>query len=333
MPKLILGIETSCDETAAAVVKDGREILSNIIATQIPWHKAYGGVVPEIASRKHLEFINPVIKKSLEEANVTLDDIDAVAVTYGPGLVGGLLVGLSAAKALAFSRGIPLIGVNHIEGHIYANFLAFNDLETPLVCLTVSGGHTTILHIEEMGSYTIIGQTRDDAAGEAFDKISRVLGLGYPGGPAIERAAKLGDKTAYTFTKALPDELDFSFSGLKTSVINMYHNATQKGEELNIYDIAASFQESVIEVLVEKTIKAAKLKKVKNVLLSGGVASNEALREALNLACKKEGMELYFPPKVLCTDNAAMIACAGHYRYLKGKVAPWDLNADPRLGL
>ncbi len=329
----ILGIESSCDETAAAIVRDGKEILANIIATQIPWHKEYGGVVPEIASRKHLEFIIPVIKKSLAEANLSLCDLNAVAVTYGPGLVGGLLVGLSAAKALAYSRNLPLIGVNHIEGHIYANFLAYPELKPPLICLTVSGGHTTLLAITELGSYKILGQTRDDAAGEAYDKISRVLGLGYPGGPAIEKAAKEGSPTSYSFPKALADELDFSFSGLKTAVINIVHNAQQKGEKLNVNDLAASFQTAVVEVLVEKTIKAAKLMQVKNVLLSGGVASNEALRTTLNKACQKEGFKLCYPPKVLCTDNAAMIACTGYYRYLKGDRSPWDLNADPRLGL
>ncbi len=327
----ILGIESSCDETAAAIVRDGREILSNIIATQIPWHKEYGGVVPEIASRKHLEFIVPVIKKALKEANISLDELDGIAVTYGPGLVGGLLVGLSAAKALAYSRNLPLIGVNHIEGHIYANFLAYPQLKPPLICLTVSGGHTTLLAITKLGSYEILGQTRDDAAGEAYDKISRVLGLGYPGGPAIEKAAKEGS-TSYIFPKALADELDFSFSGLKTAVINLVHNAEQKEEKLNVYDLAASFQAAVIEVLVEKTIRAAKLKQVKNVLLSGGVASNEALRTALNKACQKEGLTLYYPPKILCTDNAAMIACTGYYRFLEGERAAWDLNADPRLG-
>lgn len=327
----ILGIESSCDETAAAIVRDGREILSNIIATQIPWHKEYGGVVPEIASRKHLEFIVPVIKKALKEANISLDELDGIAVTYGPGLVGGLLVGLSAAKALAYSRNLPLIGVNHIEGHIYANFLAYPQLKPPLICLTVSGGHTTLLAITKLGSYEILGQTRDDAAGEAYDKISRVLGLGYPGGPAIEKAAKEGSPS-YIFPKALADELDFSFSGLKTAVINLVHNAEQKEEKLNVYDLAASFQAAVIEVLVEKTIRAAKLKQVKNVLLSGGVASNEALRTALNKACQKEGLTLYYPPKILCTDNAAMIACTGYYRCLEGERAAWDLNADPRLG-
>lgn len=328
----ILGIESSCDETAAAIVKDGREILSNIIATQIPWHKEYGGVVPEIASRKHLEFIIPVIKKALAEAKISLDELEGVAVTYGPGLVGGLLVGLSAAKALAYSRNLPLIGVNHIEGHIYANFLAYPKLKPPLVCLTVSGGHTTLLAITKLGSYEILGQTRDDAAGEAYDKISRVLGLGYPGGPAIEKAAQEGSPR-YSFPKALADELDFSFSGLKTAVINIVHNAEQKGEKLNIYDLAASFQTAVIEVLVEKTMKAARIKQVKNVLLSGGVASNEALRTALYKACQKEGLTLYYPPKVLCTDNAAMIACTGYYRFLQGERAACDLNADPRLGL
>ncbi len=333
MPINVLGIESSCDETAAAVVCDGREILSNVIATQVPWHQAYGGVVPEIASRKHLEFIVPVIRRALDEAKLTLADIDVVAVTYGPGLVGGLLVGLSAAKALAYSRQLPLVGVNHIEGHIYANFLAHPELTAPLVCLTVSGGHTTLLSIKELGSYEIIGQTRDDAAGEAFDKISRVLGLGYPGGPAIERAAKEGNRKAFTFPKALHDELDFSFSGLKTSVINLVHNSSQKGEELSVADLAASFEESVVEVLVEKTIRAAKTEKVDKVLLSGGVASNQYLRDSLLAACQKEGFELFYPPKILCTDNAAMIACTGYYRYLKGNIAKWDLNADPRLGL
>lgn len=333
MSALVLGIETSCDETAASVVDAGREMLSNVIATQIPWHVEFGGVVPEIASRKHLEFINPVIKKALSDAGVGLEDIAAVAVTYGPGLVGGLLVGLSAAKAIAYSRNLPLIGVNHIEGHIYANFLAYHDLEAPLVCLTVSGGHTTLLYIEEMGEYTIIGQTRDDAAGEAFDKVSRVLGLGYPGGPAVEKSAKLGNPRAYDFPKALPGELDFSFSGLKTAVINTFHNAKQKNQEINLNDLAASFQESVVEVLVEKTMMAAQQKNVRNILLSGGVASNERLREALGDACAKAGKKLYYPPKILCTDNAAMIACAGYYRWKKGYASQWDLNADPRLGL
>lgn len=333
MAELVLGIETSCDETAAAVVAGGRCILSNIVASQVNMHRRYGGVVPEIASREHVAAILPVIDSALGEAQVRLSDITAVAVAYGPGLVGSLLVGVSAAKALAFAGGLPLIGVNHIEGHIYANFLAHADVKPPLVCLTVSGGHTDLLYIPEVGTYQMLGCTRDDAAGEAFDKVGRVMGLPYPAGPAIDRLAVDGDPQAVALPRALSEGLDFSFSGLKTAGINYLHNAKQKGEQVNQADFAASLQEAIVDVLVDKTMQAAKHLGVNQVIMSGGVAANTRLRWRMEQATNAAGMSLFYPPIELCTDNAAMIASAGYFRYVRGERAPLSLNAIPDLRL
>ncbi len=333
MAELVLGIETSCDETAAAVVAGGRRILSNIVASQVNMHRRYGGVVPEIASREHVAAILPVIDSALGEAQVRLSDITAVAVAYGPGLVGSLLVGVSAAKALAFAGGLPLIGVNHIEGHIYANFLAHADVKPPLVCLTVSGGHTDLLYIPEVGTYQMLGCTRDDAAGEAFDKVGRVMGLPYPAGPAIDRLAVDGDPQAVALPRALSEGLDFSFSGLKTAGINYLHNAKQKGEQVNQADFAASLQEAIVDVLVDKTMQAAKHLGVNQVIMSGGVAANTRLRWRMEQATNAAGMSLFYPPIELCTDNAAMIASAGYFRYVRGERAPLSLNAIPDLRL
>ncbi|NMB46175.1 MAG: tRNA (adenosine(37)-N6)-threonylcarbamoyltransferase complex transferase subunit TsaD [Firmicutes bacterium] len=332
---LVLGIETSCDETAAAVVRDGRDILSNVIASQVDLHRHYGGVVPEIASRKHIELIMPVIDLALKEAGIGPEEVDAIAVTYGPGLVGALLVGLSAAKAMALALGCSLIGINHIEGHIYANFLEHRQVEPPLVCLTVSGGHTDLLYIDEYGHYDILGRTRDDAAGEAFDKIARVLGLNYPGGPEIARLAVDGDPEAIDFPRGLmdADTYDFSFSGLKTAAINYIHTIKQRGADLPVADIAASLQAAIVDVLTSKTMTAAQAYGVKTVLLSGGVAANDSLRRHLRELAGMHGIKVYYPTRVLCTDNAAMIACAGYYRYRRGERSPWDLNAVPNLRL
>ncbi len=331
----ILAVETSCDETAAAVSKNGLDILASVVASQVDWHKKYGGVVPEIASRKHMEFINPVVEEALEKADIKLAELDAVAATYGPGLVGSLLVGLSYAKALALALNKPFIGVNHIAGHIYANFISKKDIKTPVICLTVSGGHTDLLYFEEYGDYEILGRTRDDAAGEAFDKIARYLGLGYPGGPIIEKRAKLGKEDAVKFPRPFIDKdtYDFSFSGLKTAVINYIHNQKQKGNELDINDIAASFQRAVIDILTAKTVRAALNKKVNSVILSGGVAANKRFREVLRERLKKEGIPLYYPDLELCTDNAAMISTVAYYQYKKGDFADFALNADPNLQL
>ncbi len=331
----ILALETSCDETAAAVVKNGLTIESNIIASQVDWHREYGGVVPEIASRKHLEFINPVIEKAMVEANLEFKDISAVAATYGPGLVGGLLVGLTAAKALSFALHKPFIGVNHIAGHIYANFISHRDIELPVICLTVSGGHTDLLYFTEPGNYDILGRTRDDAAGEAFDKVARFLELGYPGGPVIEKEARRGNPRTINFTRALinEDNYDFSFSGLKTAVINYVHNKKQKGEEINIADLAASFQMAVIDMLVSKILKAVKHYEIGSVMLSGGVAANKALRQRLTEEIEPFGLPLYYPDNILCTDNAAMIASVAYYKYIKEDFSPLSLNADPNLML
>jgi len=331
----ILAIETSCDETAAAVSEDGLNILSSVVASQIDWHKKYGGVVTEIASRKHMEFITPVVDKAIEESNIELKDIDAIAATYGPGLVGSLLVGLSYAKALSLALDKPFIGVNHIAGHIYANFISKKDIKSPVVCLTVSGGHTDLLYFKEYGDYEILGRTKDDAAGEAFDKIARYLGLGYPGGPVIEQKAKEGNEQAVDFPRPFidKDNYDFSFSGLKTAVINYIHNQKQKNIELNINDIAASFQKAVIDILTNKTIKAALSKNAESVILSGGVAANKRFREVLESSLKKYDIPLYFPEMKLCTDNAAMISTVAYYQYLKKDFATHDLNADPNLKL
>lgn len=330
---LILGIESSCDETAAAVIKNGREVLSNVISSQIELHKLYGGVVPEIASRKHIEKINQVIEEALETANVTLDDLDAVAVTYGPGLVGALLVGVAEAKAICYAKKKPLVGVHHIEGHVSANYIEHPDLEPPFLCLIVSGGHTHLVMVNDYGEYEILGRTRDDAVGEAFDKVARSIGLGYPGGPKIDKLAKEGNPKAITFPKAKIEDapLDFSFSGVKSAVLNHINGCNMRGEEINSADIAASFQKAVTDVLVEKTMLAAAELKMKKVALAGGVASNSALRSAMKEACEKRGIQLYYPSPIYCTDNGAMIGVAGYYEYKKGTRHGWDLNAVPNL--
>ncbi len=329
----ILAIETSCDETAAAVVLDGVEVLSNIISSQVDVHRKFGGVVPEVASRKHLELINHVIKEALDQARLDFGDLDAVAVTHGPGLVGALLVGVAAAKAIAFALDIPLIAVNHLEGHIYANFLVRPDLAFPLICLVVSGGHTDLVLVLHHGDYRLLGSTRDDAAGEAFDKVARVLELGYPGGPVIERLAREGNEEAVDFPRASLDGLDFSFSGLKTAVIQYLHRCRRKGEEINRADVAASFQKAVVDVLVDKTMEAARAYNCPTIILAGGVAANGRLRAALASRARREGREVFYPPPVFCTDNAAMIGCAAYYKYLRGEMAPLTLNAEPGLPL
>ncbi|ADL08620.1 tRNA (adenosine(37)-N6)-threonylcarbamoyltransferase complex transferase subunit TsaD [Thermosediminibacter oceani] len=330
---ITLGIETSCDETSAAVVTDGRNILSNIILSQTEWHERFGGVVPEIASRKHLESICAVVEKALLEAGVGFKDVDLVAVTNGPGLIGALLVGVSYAKAVAYAIKKPLIGVNHIEGHIYANFLE-NDFEPPFVCLVVSGGHTHLIHMRDHGLYEVLGRTLDDAAGEAFDKIARALGLGYPGGPLIDKIAKSGDENAIAFPVAHIKDgaLDFSFSGLKSAVLNFLNNSRQRGVQVKVEDVAASFQKAVVTALVENTLEAAKRVNSKVIALAGGVAANSRLRgELLNRT--GGDLEVRFPPVKLCTDNAAMIACAGYYRYKQGFSSDLFLDAYANLRL
>ena len=330
----ILGIESSCDETAAAVVKNGREVLSNIISSQIVIHRKFGGVVPEIASRKHIENIMPVIDEALQQANVTLDDIDAVAVTYGPGLVGALLVGLSAAKSLAWATDKPLIGVNHLEGHVFANFLTDPELEPPFMALVVSGGHTALLKVAGYNSFEMLGQTRDDAAGEAFDKIARVMGLQYPGGPEIEKLALDGNPHAIEFPVAKLDApYEFSFSGLKSAVINYLHNQEQAKREINRADVAASFQYAVTNALVQKAVRAMKDTGLKKIVLAGGVSANKTLQTTLAKAMSDIGAELVAPMPILCTDNAVMIACRGYFMYQAGMESPLDLNAVPSLKL
>lgn len=330
---LILAIESSCDETAAAVVRNGREVLSNIISSQIDLHKLYGGVVPEIASRKHIEKINVVIEEALESAGVTLEEIDAIGVTYGPGLVGALLVGVAEAKAIAYAAKKPLVGVHHIEGHVSANYIENKELEPPFMCLIVSGGHTHIVLVKEYGEYEIIGRTRDDAAGEAFDKVARAIGLGYPGGPKIDKLSKEGNSKAITFPRAHIEgaELDFSFSGIKSAVLNYVNSCEMKGVEINRADVAASFQQAVIDVLVEHTMKAAKQYGVDKVAIAGGVAANSSLREAMEHACKKNNLSFYHPSMIYCTDNAAMIGVAAYYEYMRGTRHSLDLNAVPNL--
>lgn len=333
--KYILAIESSCDETSAAVVVNGREVLSNIITSQIDTHKKFGGVVPEVASRMHIEVVSGVVEEALQEANITLDKIDAIAVTYGPGLVGALLVGLQFAKGLAFSTKKPLIGVNHIEGHISANYIQHKDLKPPFVSLVVSGGHTFIVHVKNYGEYEVIGQTRDDAAGEAYDKVARALGLGYPGGPKIDKLAKEGDPHAISFPKANfhEDTLDFSFSGVKSAVLNYLNKCKMQNIEVNKADVAASFQHAVIEVLKENVLATCKKKKVKTIAIAGGVASNSSLRETLNREASKRGIEVLFPAPILCTDNAAMIGSAGYFNFINGKISDLNLNAKPNLKL
>ena len=332
---LILAIESSCDETAAAVVKNGREVLSNVINTQIAIHTEYGGVVPEIASRKHIENINPVIRKALEDAGVTLDDIDAIGVTYGPGLVGALLVGVAEAKAIAFAKNKPLVGVHHIEGHISANYVENKELEPPFVALVVSGGHTHLVKVNDYGEYEIVGRTRDDAAGEAFDKVARAIGLGYPGGPKIDKLAKEGNPDAIVFPRAHVDDApyDFSFSGIKSAVLNYINSANMQGKEINRADVAASFQKAVVDALVSRAVRLAKECGMNKLAIAGGVASNSALRAAIQEECTKNNISFYSPSPILCTDNAAMIGAAAYYEYIKGVRHGYDLNAVPNLKL
>lgn len=332
---MILAIESSCDETAAAVVKNGREVLSNVISSQIALHTLYGGVVPEIASRKHIEKINQVIQEALDEAHVTLDDIDAIGVTYGPGLVGALLVGVAAAKAISYAKKIPLVGVHHIEGHISANYIENKDLEPPFLCLVVSGGHTHLVKVADYGKYEILGRTRDDAAGEAFDKVARAIGLGYPGGPKIEKAAREGDPMAIPFPKAKVNDnpYDFSFSGVKSAVLNYINGCKMKNIEIVPEDIAASFQKAVTDVLIAHAMHAAEEFKIDKLAIAGGVASNSVLREGMRAACEKRGISFYHPSPIFCTDNAAMIGAAAYYEYLAGTRHGWDLNAVPNLKL
>ena len=331
----MLGIETSCDETSAAVVSDGRRILSNIISSQIPVHQKYGGVVPELASRQHVENVVPVIDAALREAHVLPQELSAVGVTYGPGLVGALLVGVASAKAMAFAAGIPLIGVHHLEGHIFAALLTNPELEPPFVSLVVSGGHTSLVHVADYNSFQLLGQTRDDAAGEAFDKVARVLGLPYPGGPHVEALASEGNPTAIHFPRAFSGgaSFEFSFSGLKSAVINTLHTARQRGETVNAADVAASFQAAVLDVLVEKAIHAVHACACTSLVLAGGVAANKSLRRALAEHSVAEGILFYCPDMILCTDNAAMIACRAYYQLQAGDIAPLTLNAIPGLPL
>lgn len=334
--EIIMAVETSCDETAVAILADGKELLVNLVSSQIKVHQQYGGVVPEIASRKHLEQVNALISLALKEAKLSFSQLSALAVTYGPGLVGALLVGVSTVKALAYSLRLPLVGVNHIEGHIYANWLMHDRIEFPLVGLIVSGGHTALIEMKDHGEYILLGQTQDDAAGEAYDKVARAMGLAYPGGPLLDALARQGDPGAVKLPRAWlggEHKYDFSFSGLKTAVLNYLNRAALKGEKVNNADLAASFQASVVEVLVEKTVQAAQEKGLKSVLLAGGVSANSALREEMQKRCQEEGLKLFYPPLEFCTDNAAMIASAAHYRYLKGERADWHLNAVPQLRL
>lgn len=330
----ILAIESSCDETAAAVVRDGREVLSSVIASQIALHAIYGGVVPEIASRKHVESVDPVVEEALSQADMRLADVDAVAVTYGPGLVGALLIGVSAAKALAYAAQKPLVAVNHIEGHVSANYIAHADLRPPFVCLVASGGHSHIVRVEDYGVYTLLGQTQDDAAGEAFDKAARVLGLPYPGGPLLDKLSKEGDPNALRLPHVVTQgKYDYSFSGLKTALINQVHKLRQGGLEVPAADIAASFQRAAVDMLADKALLAARDTGAKTLALAGGVASNSCLRETLARRCRQAGIDLRMPPPVLCTDNAAMIGSAGYYRLMRGELADLSLNADPSLKL
>jgi len=332
----ILAIESSCDETAAAVIQNGRKVLSNIISSQIDIHTKFGGVVPEVASRAHVEVISNVVEEALSKADCSLEDIDAIAVTYGPGLVGALLVGIQYAKGLAYAVKKPLIGINHIEGHISANFIQYSDLKPPFVCLVVSGGHTYIVYMKDYGEFEIMGQTRDDAAGEAYDKIARAIGLGYPGGPKIDKLAKEGNPDAIRFPRANfhdPDTLDFSFSGLKSAVLNYLNQSEMKGIEINRADVAASFQKAVVGFLVDNSIRACKIKGVDKIAVAGGVASNSCLRQSFKEAGSQNGIDVLFPDSILCTDNAAMVGSAAYYEFMKGRTSSLNLNAVPNLKL
>ncbi|MCR4755524.1 MAG: tRNA (adenosine(37)-N6)-threonylcarbamoyltransferase complex transferase subunit TsaD [Lachnospiraceae bacterium] len=331
----ILGIESSCDETAASVVLNGRKVLSNIISSQIDIHTLYGGVVPEIASRKHMERIDRVVNAALKESKVSIDDIDAIAVTYGPGLVGALLVGVSYAKSYAWALNKPLVGVHHIEGHICANYIEHEDLKPPFISLVVSGGHTHLVKVSDYGKYEILGRTRDDAAGEAFDKVARVIGLGYPGGPKIDKVSYEGNPNAYSFPRAKisENEYDFSFSGLKSAVLNELNSLKMNGQTYVQADVAASFQQAVVDVLVSHSMAAIDEYKPECFAIAGGVASNSHLRKAMEEACAAKGVRFYMPSPVYCTDNAAMIAAAGYHEYLAGNISGWDLNAIPGLKL
>ncbi len=333
MSTTLLAIETSCDETAAAIVVDGKEIKSNVIYSQIELHKLYGGVVPEIASRKHVEKINQVIRAAIDEAGVTWDDIDGIAVTYGPGLVGPLLVGVSAAKTLAFAKGKPIVGVHHIEGHIAANYIENAELKPPFMCMVASGGHSHLVYVKDYGEFEIVGRTRDDAAGEAFDKVARAIGLGYPGGPKIDKLSKEGNPEAISFPRAYMEDApyDFSFSGLKSAVLNYLNSCEMKDLEINRADVAASFQQAVIDVLTDNSVRAAKDYGCAKLALAGGVASNTSLRQSLIDRCEKEGLEFYYPSPVYCTDNAAMIGVAGYHEFVKGTRHDLYLNAVPNL--
>lgn len=330
---LTLSIESSCDETAAAVLANGRELLSNVISTQIETHKLYGGVVPEIASRQHLMNINSVIAKALDDAGVTISDIDLIAVTYGPGLIGALVIGVAAAKALALANDIPLVGVNHMHGHISSNYISYPELEPPFVSLVISGGHTNLINVKDYTSFEVIGSTRDDAVGEAYDKVARVIGLGYPGGPKIDNLAKEGDPEAIHFKRVYldKDSLDFSFSGIKTAVLNYVNTERQANRELDISNIAAGFQEAIVDVLVDKSMQAVRQYGDGRLVLAGGVAANSRIREAVAKRCEEEEIELFLPEKKLCTDNAAMIACAGYYKYLKCGADSLRLDAIANL--
>ena len=333
--KVTLAIESSCDETAAAVMLDGREVLSSIISSQIDIHKLYGGVVPEIASRHHLENVNMVVDQALQEAGITFDDVDMIGVTYGPGLVGALLIGLATAKAYALASGKPLIGVHHIHGHICANYIEHRDLEPPFMALVISGGHTNIVEVTGYNECRVLGGTRDDAAGEAYDKVARVLGLGYPGGPLIDKLAKEGDPHAVEFKRVFLEKgsLDFSFSGIKTGVLNYINSEKQTGREINTADVAASFQAAVLDVIVAKTVSAAVDMNKDRIVMAGGVASNSRLREMMEKECCRHGIKLYYPSPILCTDNAAMIGCAAYYRYMAGHRDGLTMDAVPDLKL
>jgi N6-L-threonylcarbamoyladenine synthase len=332
---LTLAIETSCDETSSAVIKDGREVLSNIISSQIEIHRKFGGVVPEIASRKHIECINQIIQESLDEAKIGFKDIDLISVTRGPGLVGALLVGLSTAKALAYGLNIPIIGVNHIEGHVCANYIDHKDLKPPFTCLIVSGGHSYLVQVNSYVDYELVGRTRDDAAGEAFDKVARALGLPYPGGPFIDKLAKQGNKDSIEFPRVFLDDktYDFSFSGLKTAVLNYLNQEKQKGNEIIVEDVAASFQQAVLDVLVGKSFRLAKSRKSDKIVIAGGVAANEGLRNMMEKKGKMEGIKIYYPSKILCTDNAAMIGAAGYFQYINGNESDLGMSVNPNLDI